>query len=87
MEVNFVPTPLSLWEVSQGGRIPCPPKSQGGCGGLHILQLKILFELDWLAKLTSDVTCQNMKEHDSMHYSICDLFDPNGNKHLHLVAH
>jgi lysine-specific demethylase 3 len=60
-------------------------------GGLHTLQLKILFEPDWLAKLTSDAeniaaTCNNLKEHDSMHYSICDLPDPNSSKHLRLAA-
>jgi len=92
MEVNVVPAPLPFWEAGQGGRIPYPPKSQGGYGGLHTLQLKTLFEPDWLAKLTSDAennaaTCHNLKKHDSMHYSICDLPDPNSSKHLRLAAH
>ncbi|CAM6025347.1 unnamed protein product [Sphagnum balticum] len=92
MEVNAVPAPLPLWEAGQGGRIPCPPKSQGGCGGLHTLQLKTLFEPDWLAKLTTDAeniaaTCHNLKEQDSMHCSICDLSDPDRGKHLRLAAH
>jgi lysine-specific demethylase 3 len=88
MEVNVVPAPLPLWEACQGGRVPYPPKSQGGCGDLHTLQLKILSELDWLAKLTSDVaTCHNLKEHDLMHCSICDLPNPNSSKHLCLAAH
>jgi hypothetical protein len=51
MEVNVVPAPLPLWEAGQGGRIPCPPKSQGGCGGLHTLQLKTLFELKLVGKV------------------------------------
>ncbi len=92
MEVNAVPAPLPWWEAGQGGRIPCPPKSQGGCGGLHTLQLKTLFEPDWLAKLTTDAaniaaTCHNLKEQDSMHCSICGLPDPDRRKHLRLAAH
>jgi len=92
MEVNAAPAPLPLWEAGQGGRIPCPPKSQGGCGGLHTLQLKTLFEPDWLAKLTTGAeniaaTCHNLKEQDSMHCSICDLPDPDRSKHLRLAAH
>jgi lysine-specific demethylase 3 len=48
--------------------------------------------LNWLAKLTSDAeniaaTCHNLKEHDSMHCSICDLPSPNSSKHLRLAAH
>ncbi|KAK9293251.1 hypothetical protein L1049_021242 [Liquidambar formosana] len=38
------------WRAKVDGRIPCPPKARGGCG-TEILELRRIFEANWVDKL------------------------------------
>ncbi|XP_059063428.1 lysine-specific demethylase JMJ27 isoform X2 [Cryptomeria japonica] len=41
---------LPDWKANNIGSIPCPPKEYGGCGS-HLLVLKRIFKINWIAKL------------------------------------
>ncbi|KAJ4905537.1 Transcription factor jumonji (jmjC) domain-containing protein [Raphanus sativus] len=48
------------WKLNPDGSIPCPPKERGGCG-TSTLELKRLWECDWVGKLirnAEEVTLQ-----------------------------
>jgi lysine-specific demethylase 3 len=52
-EQNNIFGPLHLppdWKANSNGSIPCPPKEFGGCGS-HLLDLKCIFKINWIAKL------------------------------------
>lgn len=40
------------WIAEADGRIPCPPKARGGCG-TKLLELRRIFEANWVEKLIS----------------------------------
>ncbi|XP_043717893.1 lysine-specific demethylase JMJ25-like [Telopea speciosissima] len=40
----------SVWKANEIGSIPCPPKEMGGCGS-GLLELKCIFNLNWLSEL------------------------------------
>ncbi|XP_074319838.1 uncharacterized protein LOC141656727 isoform X2 [Silene latifolia] len=42
------------WKTSIDGRIPCPPKAFGGCG-LNMLELRRIFESDWVDNLIKSI--------------------------------
>ncbi|CAH8335123.1 unnamed protein product [Eruca vesicaria subsp. sativa] len=44
---------FSSWKLNSDGTIPCPPKEHGGCG-TSTLELRRLFERDWVQKLITD---------------------------------
>ncbi|KAL5729880.1 hypothetical protein ACHQM5_002772 [Ranunculus cassubicifolius] len=39
------------WKAYKDGSIPCPPKSMGGCGGNHLLELKRVLPIGWITDL------------------------------------
>ncbi|KAJ4972653.1 hypothetical protein NE237_005827 [Protea cynaroides] len=41
---------ISVWKANENGSIPCPPKEMGGCG-CGLLELKCIFEANWVAEL------------------------------------
>ncbi|KAH9603602.1 hypothetical protein KSS87_015978 [Heliosperma pusillum] len=59
------------WKTSVDGKIPCPPKAFGGCGpcGLHMLELRRIFEPDWVYNLIKSIdevtTDYNLADNDT----------------------
>eukprot|EP01018_Ginkgo_biloba_P013351 Gb_31450 [translate_table: standard] len=41
---------LPDWKANTNGTIPCPPMERGGCGG-QFLELKRIFQLNWVTEL------------------------------------
>lgn len=45
--------PMSGWEAEKNGRIPCPPKKLGGCGG-GFLELRCMLEQNFVSELAME---------------------------------
>ncbi|KAH9331606.1 hypothetical protein KI387_003714, partial [Taxus chinensis] len=75
--------PLPDWRANSDGSIPCPPIQRGGCGN-HLLELKRIFKLNWLAKLERNAEEQGSTFKDqevlevSKPCSLCFQYDCHG---------
>lgn len=54
------------WEAEANGGIPCPPKAWGGCGA-SVLELRRIFEVNWVSKLIQSA------EHLTINYQSSDI--------------
>lgn len=67
------------WRAEADGRIPCPPKAQGGCGA-QLLELRRIFEADWVEKLIFS------SEDLTVHYQSSDVDFSQGCSTCHSIS-
>ncbi|KAM5557610.1 hypothetical protein ABKV19_024806 [Rosa sericea] len=67
------------WKAEADGRIPCPPKAQGGCG-TQLLELRRIFEADWVEKLIFS------SEDLTVHYQPSDVDFSQGCSACHSIS-
>ncbi|XP_050387769.1 uncharacterized protein LOC126804052 isoform X2 [Argentina anserina] len=76
---NDISSEFPHWKAEVDGRIPCPPKAQGGCG-TQILGLRCIFEANWVEKLI--LSSENL----TVHYQSSDFDFSQGCSACHSIS-
>ena len=76
---NDASSEFSDWKADADGRIHCPPKAHGGCG-TQLLELRRIFEADWVGKLVLS------SEDLTVHYQPSDVDFSQGCSACHAIS-